>query len=426
MGEVNMSTVVDLFCGIGGLTHGLRLAGLNVAVGFDLDSSCKYAYEHNNEGTRFIAADISALAPAEIAELYPADGVRILVGCAPCQPFSKYTKRYRKGEQNGGREHDEWQRDNKWRLLYSFANITEHVMPDIVSMENVPELVNEKVFADFHDTLIQLGYNVSHSIAYCPEYGVPQNRRRLVLLASLLGNIKLIEPLYNEGNYPTVRGSIEGLPRVAAGVKNQKDIIHSAAGLSSKNLHRIRNSVPGGTWCDWNDSLKLKCHKKGSGKTYMSIYGRMTWDTPSPTITTQFYGYGNGRFGHPEQDRALTLREGALLQSFPPNYAFVNPEQRINKRELGVHIGNAVPVELGRAIGVSILNHIAEVTAMTKNKTSVKTTVPVKTKDEIRGLPFTVISAHSPKTPHPDSMKGLIWMSDDFDAPLEDFGEYME
>jgi DNA (cytosine-5)-methyltransferase 1 len=361
-----MPTVVDLFCGVGGLTHGLHLAGLNVVAGIDLDSSCKYAYEHNNGGARFIAANVSALASAEISKLYPADGVRVLVGCAPCQPFSKYTKRYRKGEQKGGREKDEWQSDDKWRLLYSFSSIVEHVMPDIVSMENVPELENEKVFADFHDTLIRLGYNVSYSIAYCPEYGVPQNRRRLVLMASLLGDIMLIKPLYDEGHYPTVRKSIGGLSRIAAGERNQDDIMHSAAGLSVKNLCRIRSSVPGGTWRDWDDSLKLKCHEKRNGKTYISIYGRMIWDAPSPTITTQFYGYGNGRFGHPEQDRALTLREGALLQSFLPYYAFVYPEQDINMRKVGIHIGNAVPVELGRVIGLSILNHIAVANANDK------------------------------------------------------------
>jgi DNA (cytosine-5)-methyltransferase 1 len=356
-----MPTVVDLFCGVGGLTHGLCLAGLNVVAGIDLDASCQYAYEHNNGDAQFIAADISVLAPADVGALYPEEGLRVLVGCAPCQPFSKYTKRYRKGEQNGGREADKWQRDNKWRLLYSFANIVEYVLPDIVSMENVPELENEKVFTDFRNTLIRLDYNVNHGVVYCPKYGVPQNRSRLVLLASRLGRLTLIEPLYNEDNYPTVRGSIEGLPRLTAGARNQDDIMHSAAGLSVENLRRIRSSVPGGTWHDWDDNLKLKCHKKGSGKTYLSIYGRMTWDAPSPTITTQFYGYGNGRFGHPEQDRALTLREGALLQSFPPDYAFVDPAQEFNKREVGVHIGNAVPVELGRAIGVSILNHIAEV-----------------------------------------------------------------
>jgi DNA (cytosine-5)-methyltransferase 1 len=352
--------VVDLFCGVGGMTHGLRLAGLNVIAGIDVDASCQYAYEYNNNNTRFVHADVAEFAPDAVAELYPSDGVRVLVGCAPCQPFSKYTKRYRKGELNGGREADEWQGDNKWRLLYSFAGIIEHVLPDVVSMENVPELANENVFADFNRTLERLDFIISYAVVYCPEYGVPQNRRRLVLLASRLGKLTLTEPLYCEGNYPTVRGSIEGLPHIAAGVTNRDDAVHTASKLSAINMRRIKSSVPGGTWRDWDTSLQLKCHKKKSGKTYVSIYGRMSWDAPSPTITTQFYGYGNGRFGHPEQNRALTLREGALLQSFPPDYSFVGPEQVFNRREVGIHIGNAVPVELGRAIGKSIFNHIAE------------------------------------------------------------------
>jgi len=367
-----MPSVIDLFCGIGGLTHGLRLAGLNVIAGIDVDSSCKYAYEHNNANAQFISVDVAALHPEKVAALYPENALRVLVGCAPCQPFSKYTKRYRKGEQKGGRENDEWQRDNKWKLLYSFSNIVRHVLPDIVSMENVPELADEQVFADFHNALVQLGYSVSYGVVFCPEYGVPQNRRRLVLLASRLGELKLVEPLYNESNYPTVRGCIGGLPRIAAGAKYQGDVMHSAARLSSINLRRIRSSVPGGTWRDWNDNLKLKCHKKSSGKTYPSIYGRMCWDSPSPTITTQFYGYGNGRFGHPEQDRALTLREGALLQSFPPDYEFVDPDQGFNRRQVGVHIGNAVPVELGRAIGKSVLNHIEETCGNVENNTGAK------------------------------------------------------
>ena len=355
-----MPTVVDLFCGVGGLTHGLRLAGLSVVAGIDVDSSCRYAYEKNNADAQFIQADISTLPPQRIEALYPEEGVRVLVGCAPCQPFSRYTKRYRKGEQSGGRENDEWQRDKKWALLYSFANIVKHVMPDIVSMENVLELENEKVFLDFYNMLLGLGYKVSHRVVNCPEYGVPQNRRRLVLLASLFGELTLIEPLFKEDNYPTVRESIGHLPRVAAGVANQDDAMHSASSLSKTNLRRIQNSIPGGTWHDWDDSLKLKCHKKKSGKSYVSIYGRMAWDAPSPTITTQFYGYGSGRYGHPEQDRALTLREGALLQSFPPDYEFIDTKAGFNRRVVGGHIGNAVPVELGRAIGKSIQNHIAK------------------------------------------------------------------
>ena len=131
--------------------------------------------------------------------------------------------------------------------------------------------------------------------------------------------------------------------------------------LSPTNLKRIRQSTPGGTWRDWDEELQLECHKKESGKTYPSVYGRMSWDEPSPTITTQFYGYGNGRFGHPEQDRALSLREGAILQSFPPDYVFIDNEHPSNRREIGIHIGNAVPVELGRAIGLSIQQHLQEV-----------------------------------------------------------------
>jgi DNA (cytosine-5)-methyltransferase 1 len=356
-----MLAVVDLFCGIGGLTHGLILAGLNVVAGIDADASCKYAYEHNNAETRFISSDVSGLRAEEVSALYPKGALRVLVGCAPCQPFSRYTKRYRKGEQNGGREKDEWQRDSKWKLLYSFAQIVEHVLPDVVSMENVPELQNEKVFGDFREVLERLEYNVSHSVVYCPSYGVPQNRRRLVLLASRLGKIELVPPLYDADNYPTVRDHIGALPKISAGGQDAEDIMHSASSLSEKNLRRMRASTPGGTWRDWDDDLKLECHKKESGESYMSIYGRMSWDTPSPTITTKFYGYGNGRFGHPEQDRALSLREGALLQTFPPNYSFVAPEQLVNRRNIGVHIGNAVPVELGKAIGKSIIGHIAEV-----------------------------------------------------------------
>ncbi|MDR1166364.1 MAG: DNA cytosine methyltransferase [Deltaproteobacteria bacterium] len=354
-------TVIDLFCGIGGLTHGALLAGLNVVAGIDIDPSCQFAFEFNNPSARFIGADVSTLPPEKIAELYPAKGPRVLIGCAPCQPFSKYTERYRKRKSASDLARDKYNKDdNKWRLLYSFANIVERIQPDVVSMENVPGLAKERVFVDFHDTLTRLGYKVSHSVVYCPDYGVPQNRRRLVLLASKFGDIEIIPPLFNTKNYPTVREVIGNLPPLKAGERRQDDALHAAARLSTTNLQRIKNSTPGGTWLDWDDNLRLRCHKKSAGKTYRSIYGRMKWDAPSPTITTQFYGYGNGRFGHPEQDRALSLREGALLQSFPKNYAFVNQNKPFKRREVGRHIGNAVPVELGKAIGVSLLNHISE------------------------------------------------------------------
>ena len=342
--------VVDLFCGIGGLTHGLSLAGLDVAAGVDIDISCRFPYEKNNNAV-FIEGDVAQISPEVISRYFQAANISVLVGCAPCQPFSKYTHRYRKKGSNYG----------KWRLLHSFAEKIEDVLPDIISMENVPQIIRENVFSDFLCTLDQLGYSTSYSIVFCPDYGVPQSRKRLVLLASRFGNISIIGPEYTPRNYITVRQAIGNLPRLYDGQFSPDDPLHFCSKLSKINLKRIQNSRQGGSWREWDKSLQLKCHKKKSGKTYGSVYGRMIWDMPSPTITTQFYGYGNGRFGHPEQDRALSIREGAILQSFPPSYCFTPNDVTINKRAIATHIGNAVPVQLGRAIGVSIINHIMEV-----------------------------------------------------------------
>lgn len=342
-------TAVDLFCGIGGLTKGLELAGVNVIAGLDFEAGCKYAYEHNNNA-QFVHADITKVTPQELEVLYPEGHNRILVGCAPCQPFSKYTHRYRK----------DGYKDDKWRLLYYFSHLVKEITPDIVAMENVPELKNTQTFKDFEKKLNDLGYEVYSDVVFCPDYGVPQNRKRLVLLASQLGRISLIDPLYAKGSYLTVKDAIGKLPQLEAGATDPNDPVHTCTKLSALNIKRIKSSVPGGTWRDWPEELQLKCHKKNSGKSYPSVYGRMLWGEPSPTMTTQFYGYGNGRFGHPEQNRALSLREGALLQSFPPDYQFAEKGVILNTRKLGVQIGNAVPVELGRAIGISILNHIAE------------------------------------------------------------------
>lgn len=343
------NAAIDLFCGIGGLTKGLSLAGINVVAGYDIDSSCQFAYESNNKA-QFINKDVEKITVEEVNEMFRDSGVRMIVGCAPCQPFSRYSLRYRK----------EGRMDDKWKLLYSFSRLVRECLPDIVSMENVPSLANEQVFQDYVQQLQELHYHVDWSIVYCPNYGVPQKRKRLVLLASRLGDIHLIPPLYEKNNYPTVRMAIGNLPHIADGETYVNDLLHNASRLSEKNRRRIRQSVPGGTWRDWDEELKLKCHRKESGVSYPSVYGRMNWDEPSPTITTQFYGYGNGRFGHPEQDRAISIREGAILQSFPIDYIFIDEHHPAQKRELGTHIGNAVPVELGRAIGISIQQHLDE------------------------------------------------------------------
>ena len=339
---------IDLFCGIGGLSKGLSLAGIELRAGFDNDNSCKFAYEKNN--AEFVCADNSNLKGSEIIKRFKKDDIKILAGCAPCQPFSRYSLKYRK---NG------WQ-DEKWKLLYSFARLVDEVNPDIVVMENVPNLEKQNVYKDFIGTLKTTGFATPYSrIVYCPDYGVPQKRKRLILIASKFGKIDLIDPLYTPENYRTVRDAIGTLEKISAGQSSLRDPLHTARALSEKNIKRIEQSVPGGTWRDWDENLKLKCHRRDTGHSYPSVYGRMEWDKPSPTITTQFYGYGNGRFGHPEQNRAISFREGALLQSFPREYVFIDEKHPINTRELGIHIGNAVPVEIGRAIGISIMNHLS-------------------------------------------------------------------
>ncbi len=243
-------------------------------------------------------------------------------------------------------------------MLYSFGGLAQAIHPEIIAMENVPELEKTAVFSDFENGLKDHGYHIFHKIVYCPDYGIPQSRKRLVLLASSLDEISLLPATHSHSNYVTVKDAIGNLPPLIAGSTDPDDLMHSATALSEKNLKRIRQSVPGGTWRDWDKELQLKCHKKSSGKTYPSVYGRMLWDAPSPTITTQFYGYGNGRFGHPSQDRALSLREGAILQSFPRDYKFISSTDILNKHKLGLQIGNAVPVRLGEVIGLSILEHI--------------------------------------------------------------------
>jgi DNA (cytosine-5)-methyltransferase 1 len=227
-------------------------------------------------------------------------------------------------------------------------------------MENVLQLKHHAVFDEFISHLKKSNYSFESYEVNCLDYGIPQSRKRLVLLASKLGKINLITATHNPNNYQTVRQTIGNLEPLAAGESSQIDWLHRCSKLSELNLRRIRASKPGGTWRDWSQDLIAKCHIKTSGKTYPAVYGRMEWDKPSPTITTQCFGFGNGRFGHPEQDRAISLREAALLQSFPPGYQFVPPDEPVAIDLVGRLIGNAVPVKLGQVIAQSILNHIEQ------------------------------------------------------------------
>ena len=337
---VHSGSVVDVFCGVGGLSHGFLLEGFDVRAGFDVDPSCRYAYERNNEA-HFHERNVERLSAGDISALFAEGQPCILVGCAPCQPFSTYSQN---------------RTDEKWRLLAEFARLVREVQPDVVTMENVPRLIsfhNGELFGDFLQMLETEGYATQWKVVDCADYGVPQTRKRLVVLASRWSAIELLPPTHLDA-HPTVRDAIAGLPRIAAGEGDAEDPLHYASRLSATNLARIQAATPGASWEDWDPALVAECHRKRTGRWYRSVYGRMRWDAPAPTITTQCNGFGNGRFGHPEQDRAISLREAALLQTFPADYEFLDPKQRWFVSQAARWIGNAVPVELARAIARSV------------------------------------------------------------------------
>ena len=277
-----MASVVDIFCGAGGLTHGFVQQGFNVVAGIDNDIHCKFPYEYNN-ATKFIHASIEEMSAKEIDALFPPDQVKILVGCAPCQPFSKYT--YKRSYRD------------KWQLVEKFAELILAIRPQIFSMENVPSLVtykNRSIYQSFI-SMLEPHYKVWDDIVFAPDYGVPQTRRRLVVLGSLLGEIELLSKTHEPEEYIDVQRAIGELPPIAAGEVCDSDPLHRTRGLSPLNMERMLQSVPGGTWADWDDELRAACHKRTSGKTYSSVYGRMRPDTPAPTITTQAFSFGTGQ-----------------------------------------------------------------------------------------------------------------------------------
>ena len=336
---------VDLFCGIGGLTYGIKKAGIEVRAGIDIDETCRYAYEVNNCSI-FINKSVTEITKKEINSLFGEKNIKLLMGCAPCQPFSNY----RKDKKNSNKHKD-------WDLLNEFLRIIKISNPEIISMENVPALQKENIFVKFYTSLKDMGYYVNYDVHNAENYGVPQRRKRLLLLASKFGEINFLK---KDIKKVTVREAIKNLSPIKAGEISKKDFIHRASKLSNLNLQRIRNSIPGKTWELWPENIKPNCYKKKTGLTYKSVFGRMKWDDVAPTLTTQFYNYGTGRYGHPEQDRAISIREGAILQSFPKKYKFVEHKKKFKITEVARHIGNAVPPKLAEYIAQTIINHLYE------------------------------------------------------------------
>lgn len=325
---------IDFFCGAGGLTKGLIDAGINVIFGIDNDISVKDTYEKNNN-IPFVYKNLNELSIKELKRLiskYTEDKENyylLFAGCAPCQPFSKINK-------SGKTKSDE-------RLLLKFAEFIEYFKPDLVFSENVPQIrKSEQVFNKFLNILDKNNYRPDYSIVDAKYYGVPQTRKRLVLIAAKNQTINLPD---SPNIVKTVRDAIGKLPHIEMGERCKKVHNHLAAILKGDNIERIKLTPKnGGDHRSWPDKLKLSCHKKLKGFT--DVYGRMFWDKPAPTLTTKCISYSNGRYGHPEQNRAISLREAACLQSFPEKYIFYGNQVTVAK-----HIGNAVPPALARFFG---------------------------------------------------------------------------
>lgn len=347
-GEVLLKAV-DFFCGAGGVSCGFNSIGIKVLGGIDIDPKFKKTYEENNRAI-FVNEDVSNFAPEKLRKLLPIekkDNNLIFVGCSPCQYYSNLKSDKTKSEQ--GR-----------LLLDDFKDFVLHYLPGFVFIENVPGL-ETKTGSPLHrfiEALSKQGYVFDQNVLNAKHFGVPQNRRRFVLIASrITKSISLPKQIRKKEQLVTVKdaiGNYEKFPQINAGNEDKTDFLHTASRLSELNFERVKKTPKnGGSRIAWanNEKLQLECYKNHDG--HHDVYGRMAWDKPAPTITTRFMYTSTGRYSHPEQDRGISLREGASLQSFPINYKFYST----NKGTIATMIGNAVPPKLAEAIGQSLKEH---------------------------------------------------------------------
>jgi DNA (cytosine-5)-methyltransferase 1 len=330
---------VDLFCGAGGMSLGLQRAGLNVVCGVDNDGIAAQTYRRNLSKP-VLECDIRALTAAHLAPHVPAGTRLVFAVCAPCQPFSK-VRRAKRSRRDGN-------------LLLAVGELIRELRPDGIIVENVPQISRrrKRILAAFCRMLDDAEYSYAYANLDAKDFGVPQTRRRMVLLA-VQGTEKEVRlPTPGRWRVRTVRETIRGLPRIGAGGSSRKYPLHKAAHLSDKNLERIRATpCDGGDSRDWPESLRLPCHVRSEG--FWDVYGRMSWDRPAPTLTTRCNSLSNGRFGHPSQQRAISLLEAALLQTFPKRFRFAG-----NQDQIAIQIGNAVPVRLAEVLGAALLRQL--------------------------------------------------------------------
>jgi DNA (cytosine-5)-methyltransferase 1 len=341
-----MIKAIDFFCGAGGLTRGLLDSGIQVILGIDSNERCRKTYETNNSPAKFLHSDIRDLSIQSLKKKIAGIPRKQLMfaACAPCQPFSKQRTVHR----------DKRQRT----LLGCFSRFIEFFKPEYVFVENVPgiaKVYGNSTYKRFIFTLEKYGYFYEAKDVNAKDYGVPQTRVRRIVLAKKSSPIYIPKPTHGPKGLPyeTVRKAIENIPPIKAGEAHPTLANHEAAALFEINLNRLRHTpADGGGRVDWPDDLILKCHKENY-KGHSDVYGRMWWERPAPALTCKCYSLSNGRYGHPTQDRAISFREAAALQTFRDDYVFFG----ISKEDIGNQIGNAVPVRLATIIGYEFLRN---------------------------------------------------------------------
>lgn len=343
--------VFDFFSGCGGASAGWRAAGMEIALGLDNDSDAQRTFEVNFPEAAFVGEDIAEVAASALDSIV--DDCRghplLFNACAPCQPFS----RQRRGSTPPG--------DERLGLLHHVLRFVRRYRPELIFAENVPGLreegVGHGVFWQLLKTLRELGYSTKHRVVNSQDYGVPQRRARLVLLASVLGPIDFPPPTHGPdaptADHSTVAQWIGAFPAIAAGETHPLLPNHRAARLSPLNLRRIRATPPGGGWRDLPPDLRPASRQSGF-KGFTDVYGRLRWDAPAPALTTRCISYSNGRFGHPEQDRAISVREAASLQTIPAGFVLTG-----NLSAQARQVGNAVPPLLAQHFGECLTAHLA-------------------------------------------------------------------
>lgn len=315
----------DCFAGCGGMTQGFKKAGYDVIGAIEIDADAVGVYQANHKRVLTWSKDIREVSAEEVLE---ALGLRkgqldLLGGCPPCQGFSTLRTF------NGNR----WTRDKQNDLIFEFQRLVLGIKPKRVMMENVPGLIRNSRLKKFRTALVRAGYEVKAEVLNVAHFGVPQRRRRMVLLASRVSPVEFAKPTKL---IRTVRDAIAALPIAGS----SGDALHDLPeNRSHKVVARIRSVPPnGGSRTSLPGPLQLDCHKTSSG--FKDVYGRMAWNEPAPTITTGCFNPSKGRFLHPEANRAITMREAALLQSFPKSYKF---PATLGKVKVAKMIGNALP-----------------------------------------------------------------------------------